>query len=154
MKTLRYLLALFLLLPLTLLAQTRAAKPTQLPPAAMATIAAQPATAAPKVAGSATPASHVISGIVLSTSGVPLAGATVELALERSHTSSTNADGMFMLRTTATAPTLIVSYAGYQQVQVTVDSGRPVSVEMQPIRNYAQQLKQQSKAANKAYRKR
>ena len=92
----------------------------------------------------------VLTGYVLNEEGEPLAGATV--ISEKGEVITTNADGQFMIQSTAATPVLRVSYAGYQELQMPINTLQPTTFRLDPIEDYERQLKKQSKAANKAWK--
>jgi hypothetical protein len=95
--------------------------------------------------------SKVLTGYVLNEEGEPLAGATV--ISEKGDIITTNADGQFVIQSTAATPVLRVSYAGYQELQMPINTLQPTTFRLDPIEDYERQLKKRSKAATKAYRK-
>ncbi|HEX8350172.1 MAG TPA: carboxypeptidase-like regulatory domain-containing protein [Hymenobacter sp.] len=94
-----------------------------------------------------------LTGTVLSESGMPVAGATVAIVGEKSQSTSTNSAGAYVLHSAAAAPVLHVSYAGYEDDEQTMSADKSLVFNLVPIEGYKRQLKKQSKAANKAYRK-
>ncbi|UOQ70344.1 carboxypeptidase-like regulatory domain-containing protein [Hymenobacter cellulosilyticus] len=92
----------------------------------------------------------VLTGFVLNEEGEPLAGATV--MSEKGEIITTNSDGQFMIQSTAATPVLRVSYAGYQEMQMPINTLHPTTFRLDPIENYQKQLKKQSKAATKAWK--
>ncbi|MCB2379168.1 carboxypeptidase-like regulatory domain-containing protein [Hymenobacter sp. BT635] len=95
-------------------------------------------------------ATKVLTGYVLNEAGEPLAGATI--MSEKGEVITTNADGQFMIQSTAATPVLRASYAGYQELQLPINSLQPTTFRLDPIENYERQLKKQSKAATKAWK--
>ncbi|MBC8084178.1 MAG: carboxypeptidase regulatory-like domain-containing protein [Hymenobacter sp.] len=94
------------------------------------------------------------TGVVVNAEGKPLAGAVVSIASDKSQASitTTNADGEYLLHSTASAPLLLVSYAGYVEIQQQATYARPITFQLEPIANYERELKKKSKAAGKAWR--
>ncbi|PJJ59712.1 carboxypeptidase-like regulatory domain-containing protein [Hymenobacter chitinivorans] len=118
----------------------------------VAAVAPAPSTAE-VVKKSAAPAKNAVktlTGYVLNEEGKPLAGATV--ISEKGEVITTNADGQFMIQSTAATPVLRASYAGYQEMQLPINTLHPTTFRLDPIENYQKQLKKQSKAANKAWK--
>lgn len=103
-----------------------------------------------KSAAPAKNAVKVLTGYVLNEEGEPLAGATV--ISEKGEVITTNADGQFMIQSTAATPVLRASYAGYQEMQIPINTMHPTTFRLDPIEHYQKQLKKQSKAANKAWK--
>jgi hypothetical protein len=101
----------------------------------------------------APPIVRELTGTVLSESGTPVAGATVVIVGEKSQSTSTNSAGAYVLHSASTSPVLHVSYAGYEDDEQTMRGAEPLTFNLVPIEGYKRQLKKQSKAANKAYRK-
>ncbi|WP_226173921.1 carboxypeptidase-like regulatory domain-containing protein [Hymenobacter lucidus] len=108
------------------------------------------AAAAPKKAVAAKPVVKTLTGYVLNEEGEPLAGATI--ISEKGEVITTNADGQFMIQSVAATPVLRASYAGYQELQLPINTMQPTTFRLDPIENYERQLKKQSKAANKAWK--
>ncbi|TGE29055.1 carboxypeptidase-like regulatory domain-containing protein [Hymenobacter metallicola] len=92
----------------------------------------------------------VLTGTVLNEEGEPLAGATI--ISEKGEVITTNAEGQFVIQSTAATPVLKASYAGYQEMQLPINTLQPTTFRLDPIENYERQLKKQSKAANKAWK--
>ncbi|TGE15443.1 carboxypeptidase-like regulatory domain-containing protein [Hymenobacter elongatus] len=113
----------------------------------------EPATApaAPTKKAAARNMPKVLTGYVLNEEGEPLAGATV--TAEKGETITTNADGQYVIQSMAATPVLRVSYAGYQEMQMPINTLHPTTFRLDPIEDYERQLKKRSKAASKAYRK-
>ncbi|WP_167856774.1 carboxypeptidase-like regulatory domain-containing protein [Hymenobacter aquaticus] len=103
-----------------------------------------------KKAPAAKATTKVLTGYVLNEEGEPLAGATI--ISDKGEVITTNADGQFMIQSTAATPVLRASYAGYQELQLPINSLQPTTFRLDPIENYERQLKKQSKAANKAWK--
>lgn len=141
---------LALALPVAAAAQSEPAAGTPKP----AALAAAPEPAAEPAPAPAAPSQVIVlTGTVLTEAGAPLAGATVTLTADKSQTSITNANGMYELRATQPVAELHVSYAGYQDAVFTADAARPVTFQLEPVADYNRQLKKQTKAAEKAFRK-
>lgn len=107
-------------------------------------------TAATKKAAAAKPIAKTLTGYVLNEEGEPLAGATI--ISEKGEVITTNADGQFMIQSTAATPVLRASYAGYQELQLPINTLQPTTFRLDPIEDYERQLKKRSKAANKAWK--
>lgn len=88
--------------------------------------------------------------------GEPLAGVVVSIISGKNQysiTTTTNAEGEYLLQTTNAAPMLLVSYAGYQDVQQQATYAHPITFQLEPVDNYERQLKKKAKAAEKAWHK-
>jgi hypothetical protein len=149
---------LCLLLPVLGVAQSsKGARSQQLSSSALAVVTTKPAKPASKavVIPVATPevVTRVFTGTVLDEWNEPIAGAIVTLVSDPHQSGITNAAGSYMLRTTTLAPVLRVTYAGYRDTQVEGNEAGPLLVQLEPIDNYARQLKKTLKSAEKAYRK-
>ncbi len=95
-------------------------------------------------------------GTVIDELGEPLAGVVVSVVASKNQFSlatTTNAEGEYLLQTTAASPVLLVSYAGYEDVQQQAMPARPITFQLQPIDGYERQLKKRVKAAEKAWQK-
>ncbi|SHI85947.1 CarboxypepD_reg-like domain-containing protein [Hymenobacter daecheongensis DSM 21074] len=139
-------------LPLGALAQTnQSASTRQLPTESLAVL--MPAGAGGAPAASAAERSRLYAGTVLNEKGQPLAGALVSIGPDKDQVAVTNAEGTYMLRSKAAVPMLHVSYAGYEDVELSLASPQPVTFNLAPVPDYKRQLKKQTKAAVKAYYK-
>ncbi|HEX8429379.1 carboxypeptidase regulatory-like domain-containing protein [Hymenobacter sp.] len=95
-------------------------------------------------------------GAVVDEMGEPLAGVVVSIISGKNQysiTTTTNAEGEYLLQTTNAAPMLLVSYAGYQDVQQQATYAHPITFQLEPVDNYERQLKKKAKAAEKAWHK-
>jgi|GEM_PF-6549334 len=108
---------------------------------------------APVTAPVAAPQPRTLMGTVLNEQGAPLAGAVVLITSDRSSATSTNAEGQYVIHSTATEPVLKVTYAGYKDVEFTPREEQPVTFTLEPISDYARQFKKQNKAIQKAYKR-
>jgi len=100
----------------------------------------------------APPPPRTLMGTVLNEQGSPLAGAVVLITSDHSSATSTNAEGQYVIHSTATEPVLKVTYAGYKDMEFTPREEQPVTFTLEPISDYARQFKKQNKAAQKAYK--
>ncbi|TGE08652.1 carboxypeptidase-like regulatory domain-containing protein [Hymenobacter fodinae] len=94
----------------------------------------------------------VLTGTVFNDMGEPLAGANVTVVGDKNNTITTNSVGGYVLRTTAAQPVLRITYAGYKDLEQTVNPLHPTSFTLEAVANYKRDLKKRSKAAEKAYR--
>jgi hypothetical protein len=95
--------------------------------------------------------SRLYTGTVLNEKGQPLAGALVTLGADKDQLTVTNADGSYLLRSKEAVPMLRVTYAGYEDAELSLSNPQPVTFNMEPVSDYKRQLKKQSKAAVKAF---
>lgn len=94
-------------------------------------------------------------GTVVDELGEPLAGAVVSVIAgnnQFSTTTTTNADGEYVITSTNTSPVLLVTYAGCNDIQQKAVYGHPITFQMEFIDNYERKLKKQTKTAEKAWR--
>ena len=94
-------------------------------------------------------------GTVVDELGEPLAGAVVSVIAgnnQFSTTTTTNAEGEYVITSTTTAPILLVTYAGCNDIQQKAVYGHPITFQMEFIDNYERKLKKQGKTAEKAWR--
>lgn len=83
-------------------------------------------------------AQQSVRGTLRSTTGEPLAGATV--TVKGSNTSVTsNANGEFSINAPA-GSTLVVSYVGYATQEVTIQNNNPVNIQLQATNQELQQV--------------
>lgn len=97
-------------------------------------------------------------GTVVDELGEPLAGVVVSVVSAKNQfsaatTTTTNSEGEYLLRTTNASPVLLVSYAGYEDIQQQATYARPITFQLEAIDNYERQLKKKVKAAEKAWHK-
>ena len=95
-------------------------------------------------------------GVVVDDLGEPLAGVVVSVVSGKNQFSSattTNAEGEYLLQTTSAAPVLLVSYAGYKDVQQQATYAGPITFQLESIDGYERKLKRRAKAAEKAWQK-
>ncbi|WP_277227217.1 carboxypeptidase regulatory-like domain-containing protein [Hymenobacter sp. YC55] len=97
-------------------------------------------------------------GTVVDDLGEPLAGVVVSIVSAKNQfsaatTTTTNSEGEYLLRTTNASPVLLVSYAGYEDIQQQATYARPITFQLEAIDNYERQLKKKVKAAEKAWHK-
>ncbi|WP_206980092.1 carboxypeptidase-like regulatory domain-containing protein [Hymenobacter telluris] len=94
-------------------------------------------------------------GTVVDELGEPLAGAVVSVIAgnnQFSTTTTTNAEGEYVITSTSTSPVLLVTYAGCNDIQQKAVYGHPITFQMEFIDNYERKLKKQTKTAEKAWR--
>lgn len=94
-------------------------------------------------------------GTVVDELGEPLAGAVVSVIAgnnQFSTTTTTNAEGEYVINSTSTSPVLLVTYAGCNDIQQKAVYGHPITFQMEFIDNYERKLKKQTKTAEKAWR--
>lgn len=82
----------------------------------------------PPSGASAQETGRQISGFVRTSSGLPLAGATVSLK-DDTRSVTTNAEGMFTIQAVSGKTTLVVSFVGYITREVPVESG-PMEIRL------------------------
>ncbi len=75
-------------------------------------------------------AQKIISGTVLDQNGVPLAGATVALKSNMQTATTTNKAGNFSIQAPGESAVLLISYVGFKTLEVTVNSGDPVTIRL------------------------
>lgn len=94
-------------------------------------------------------------GMVVDELGEPLAGAVVSVIAggnQFSATTTTNAEGEYVINSTSTSPVLLVTYAGCNDIQQKAVYGHPTTFQMEFIDNYERKLKKQTKSSGKAWR--
>ena len=97
-------------------------------------------------------------GIVVDELGEPLAGVVVSVVSGKNQfsaatTTTTNSEGEYLVHSTNVAPVLMVSYAGYQDIQQQATYAHPITFQLEAIDGYERQLKKKVKAAEKAWHK-
>lgn len=95
-------------------------------------------------------------GTVVDELGEPLAGVVVSVVAGKnqfSNATTTNSEGEYLLHTTNASPVLLVSYAGYQEIQQQATYAHPITFQLEAIDGYERQLKKKVKAAEKAWQK-
>ncbi|UOG76721.1 carboxypeptidase-like regulatory domain-containing protein [Hymenobacter tibetensis] len=119
-----------------------------------------PATQATASAEAAEPAESAeakyFKGTVVDELGEPLAGVVVSVVTGKDHfsvTTTTNAEGEYLLQTNVLSPLLLVSYAGYEEIQQRATYAKPLTFQLESIENYDRQLKKRVKSAEKAWHK-
>ncbi|GAA3996707.1 hypothetical protein GCM10022408_04160 [Hymenobacter fastidiosus] len=136
------------LLPLSATAQTdQTSSGRQLPPKSIAalTITATSGIAPGENSG------RLFVGTVLNEKGRPLAGVLVSVGPGKDQVTVTNAEGTYMLHSSAAKPLLQLRYAGYEDAELRLSNPQPVTFNLEPISDYKRQLRKQSKAAVKAF---
>ncbi|RYU82415.1 carboxypeptidase-like regulatory domain-containing protein [Hymenobacter persicinus] len=137
------------LLPLTTVAQSTSAASRQLPSQSLAVLL--PAAAEAAAGAAAAPTSHLYTGKVLNEKGQPLAGALVASGPNKDQITVTNADGVYLLPAKAPVALLRVTYAGYEDAELSVVNIQAVTFNLEPVDHYRRQLKKQGRAADKAF---
>lgn len=110
----------------------------------------------PAPAGQMPAATKEFRGTVVDEVGEPLAGAVVSVVAGKNQfsvTTTTNAEGEYVISSSHASPMLLVTYAGYTDVQQTATSAHPITFQLEAISNYDRQLKKQAKSADKGRRK-
>lgn len=123
-----------------------------------APVVSQPAaTTLPATTEVAAPAeAKFFKGTVVDDLGEPLAGVVVSVITGKDHfsvTTTTNADGEYLLQTNVVSPLLLVSYAGYEEIQQRATYAQPLTFQLESIENYDRRLKKRVKSAEKAWHK-
>ncbi len=88
--------------------------------------------------------------------GEPLAGVVVSVVVDKNQFSTvttTNSEGEYLIQTKVESPLLLVSYAGYQEIQQRATYAQPLTFQLESIDNYERQLKKRTKASQKAWNK-
>ncbi|WP_460621737.1 carboxypeptidase regulatory-like domain-containing protein [Hymenobacter tenuis] len=98
------------------------------------------------------PAVKILAGNVVDEWGNPLMGATITIVGDKMQSVSTNSEGNYMLPTTAKAPVIQVSFAGYQDAERIARGPADLLFKLDPISDYKRDLKKRSKAATKAWK--
>src|SRR5688572_6714997 len=79
---------------------------------------------------SASAQERIITGVITTRSGQPLAGATV-LAKGTDDATSTDAQGRFRMDVPGSVQTLVISYVGYLSKEIPVPASGSVSLELE-----------------------
>jgi len=117
--------------------------------------AAEPTGAVPAAVPKEVAVAKEFKGTVVNEMGKPLAGAVVSIISGNNQFSTiatTNAAGEYLIYSRAASPMLLVSYAGYIDIQQRATYAHPITFQLEAINNYNQQLKKQTKSADKAWR--
>ncbi|MDH7462743.1 TonB-dependent receptor [Chitinophagaceae bacterium 26-R-25] len=75
--------------------------------------------------------SKTVTGTITDEKGAPLAGATVKEKGSSSGTN-TNATGLFSLTVPSSATTLVITYIGYDQQEISIKNKTAVAISLQP----------------------
>ncbi len=123
-----------------------------------ATIASTPAPATTGTTSEAATLAEAKSfkGVVVDDLGEPLAGVVVSVVVDKNQFSTvttTNSEGEYLIQTKVESPLLLVSYAGYQEIQQRATYAQPLTFQLESIDNYERQLKKRTKASQKAWNK-
>src|SRR5438477_11902370 len=79
-------------------------------------------------------AQRTLSGIVKDDKGIAVAGATVQVKGTRTGTT-TRGDGSFSLEVPSTARTIVISYVGFADQDITIGSQPRIDVSLVPNTN-------------------
>ena len=155
LKMYTYFLTVWLCLLIPAMGMAQAAKTANASslPSKNSNIPSQVAAPSPPAAVAPPVTDRLLTGTVVNEAGNPLAGVTVTLVQDPNQSSITNSAGGYILHSKTDSPVLRVSYAGYQELQVSAGGSEPLRVQLAALNNYERALKKRSKAADKAYRK-